>query len=76
MDVLYYGAWEAKTRANTHFLKIAVKASRSGSRELRLCFLEIAQLRGLQIPLEWAILKHDILVNSPFSLHVNNTNFY
>jgi hypothetical protein len=74
-DVLYYGACEAKSRANARFLEIAVKAIQSGPRELRLCFVEVAQLRGLQIQLEWAILKYDILVSSPFSLQVNNTDF-
>jgi hypothetical protein len=74
-NVLYYGACKAKSRANARFLEIAVKAIQSRPQELRICFVEIAQLRGLQIQLEWAILKYDILVNSPFSLQVNNTDF-
>jgi hypothetical protein len=60
-DVLSYGAWEAKSRANARFLKIAVKAIQSGPPELGLCYREDAQLRGLQIQLEWAILYQDIL---------------
>lgn len=75
-DVVYYGECGAKARANAHFLEIAMEACRFGPRELRQCFREIAQLRRLDIPLEWAILNQDILVNLLFSLYVNNTNIF
>jgi hypothetical protein len=68
-DVQVQGAYEAEAR----FLERAVKASRSGPQGLgtpglRSCYIQKAELLGLRIQLEWAILNYDI-VNSPFFIY-------
>jgi hypothetical protein len=61
-EVQVYGALAARRRAQSHFLQNAFKAIWSGrGRGLELHFRRIAPPQ-LQIPLEWAILYHDVLV--------------
>jgi hypothetical protein len=63
-EVEVYGVWAAARRFHARFLENAFKAIWSrGSLGLESCLRSIA-LSTLQIPLEWAILCRDILVNS------------
>ncbi|KAF2838463.1 hypothetical protein M501DRAFT_1016564 [Patellaria atrata CBS 101060] len=60
-DIRIHGKSHAKKRAETRFLRNAVKAIRSGlGRGLELCYCDIARSHGLQAPLEQAILAEDI----------------
>jgi len=69
VDVRVHGEWVATRNADARFLQDAVEAISSGrSPGLELCYRQIAPSR-LQIPLEWAILSHDILVNSSLFIY-------
>ncbi len=64
-DILAYGTWEAAKRGRARFLRDAVKRIRSGCYwEYEECCRDLARSNGLRIPLERALLTHDILVSS------------
>lgn len=76
-DILVHGVWEATKRGHTRFLRNAVNRIRSGcSRGYEECCRDVARSNGLRIPLERALLTHDILVSSSlFSFPVPLTFF-
>ena len=61
-DVRIYGIWEATKRVESRFLERAAEVIRSGCTGVRLCYRMYVRSRSLYIPLEWAILKHDLRV--------------
>ncbi len=64
-DISVHGIWDATRRAHARFLLKAVNAIRSRfGREREGFYRNIARSNGLEIPLERAILNHDILVGS------------
>ena len=64
-DKSIHSVWEARRRAQAHFLGNAVNAIRSKcGRGHGECYRDVARSNGLEIPLQREILKHDILVSS------------
>ncbi len=64
-DILDHGSWEATKRGRARFLRNAVNGIRSGCcRIYEECCRDLARSNGLTIPLERALLTHDILVSS------------
>ena len=64
-DILVYSTWEAAKRGRARFLYNAVNRIRSGCyRGYEECCRDLARSNGLRIPLERALLIHDILVSS------------
>lgn len=63
-DILVHGIREATNRGYVYFLRNAVDRIRSDcSQGFELCCRDLARSKGLSIPLERALLIHDILVS-------------
>ncbi len=70
-DVWIHGTWRANWRAQAFFLDRALKVIRlrqsyePQGQAREACYRDAARANGLMVPLERAILNHDILVSLP-----------